>query len=576
MTVAAITRQDFLDDVTHHVGVTLLGQGLRCARCHDHKFDPIPTLDYYRIQSVFATAQFVERPVPFQPHENTSDFAAHREVSERRLKQAQNVLSELKQKVDAATTEFLRERGVRKLSDLSEAERPGLGFGLSEQELSIRKINQKRIDYFERELQRFEPFAFAVYSGPTNGYTSPKPLYKLPPQREGEIPVVHILPGGALETPADPVTPGTLSVANSFVDEARRASNDIRDEMSGRRLAFARWVVARDNQLTARVIVNRVWQQHFGRGLVATPNNFGKMGAKPTHPELLDWLAMWFMDHDWSLKQLHELIVTSATYRQSGEHPDVEKLLTVDAKNELLAYYPARRLAAEEIRDAMLTASGELNRELLGPGVFPELNREVAAQPRHIMGSVAPAYQPSPKPGQRNRRTLYAFRYRTLSDPFLEVFNRPGSEISCERRDQTTVTPQAFALFNSESSHHRALTFARRIEQQKQTLPEQIDLAFQTLFNRVASPDEIAECRKHVTQRAASHRQHAPQRSERPASYRRHMIEEMTGEHMEWDEPLETAGYVPDLQPADVSPETRALADLCLVLMNSNEFLYVR
>src|SRR5262249_53867679 len=148
------------------------------------------------------------------------------------------------------------------------------------------------------------------------------------------------------------------------------------------------------------------------------------------------------VENGWSVKKLHRLLLTSAAYQQSSLHPDAPTLQRVDPNNDLLAHYPPRRLAAEEIRDALLAVSGELNRELGGPGVFPEINWDVALQPRHIMGSVAPAYQPSPRPEQRSRRTLYAFRYRTLADPLQEVFNRPGSETSCERRDETTVTPQ--------------------------------------------------------------------------------------------------------------------------------------
>src|SRR5262249_35132561 len=140
-------------------------------------------------------------------------------------------------------------------------------------------------------------------------------------------------------------------------------STAVTSEAAGRRLTLARWIASKGNTLTARVIVNRVWQQHFGRGLVATPNNFGKMGARPTHPELLDWLATWFIENGCSLKKLHTLIVTSAAYQQASERPDLEELRKIDAKNELLAHFPPRRLAAEEIRDAMLAASGELNFE---------------------------------------------------------------------------------------------------------------------------------------------------------------------------------------------------------------------
>src|SRR5206468_8634670 len=292
-------------------------------------------------------------------------------------------------------------------------------------------------------------------------------------------------PGGSLASPADEVMPGVLSAMFGSNDRLSPSDwNSVPQSADGRRLALARWIASRENTLTARVIVNRVWQQHFGRGLVATPNNFGKMGARPTHPELLDWLATWFMDNGWSLKKLHELIVTSAAYQQASERPDIDQLRERDSKNDLLAYFPPRRLAAEEIRDAMLSVSGELNTEMGGPGVFPELNWEVALQPRQIMGSMAPAYVPSRTRAERNRRTIYAFRIRTLSDPMLEVLNRPGSETSCERRDETTVTPQVFALFNSEFAATRALAMAGRLLNDHSSVAERIDAAFRAVYGR--------------------------------------------------------------------------------------------
>jgi hypothetical protein len=322
-------------------------------------------------------------------------------------------------------------------------------------------------------------------------------------------------------------------------------------------LALARWIASKDNPLTARVIINRIWQQHFGTGLVATPNNFGKMGARPTNPELLDYLAGSFMDNGWSIKKLHRLILTSSTYQRAD--------------------FPPRRLAAEEIRDAMLLASGELNDEMGGPGVFPELNWEVAHQPRHIMGSVAPAYQPSATPRQRNRRTIYAFRYRTLADPMLEVLNRPGSELSCERRDETTVTPQAFALFNSAFAHQRALAMAADLRKQHPNLKSQISDAFRRIYARDATADELQRASAHVARMLDHHRAHIPTATTLPSKVSRHMVEEMTGEDVAWDESLDGMSYYQrDLTPADADPETRALAELCLVLLNSNEFLYVR
>lgn len=581
MTVAAVTRQQFLDDVTHHVGVTFLGQGLRCASCHDHKFDPVPTKDYYRMQAVFAATQFAERSAPFVPQEHIGGFAEARAMVQERLDAVKTQQAALKKKSDDAMAQLLRDRGVTSIEKLPAQDRPkkdylGPVVGLNKTDLTLRKVLQKSEAYLQRELQRFEPLAFSVYSGPPNQYTSVRLKNPVPKKRAGPAPAVHVLQGGSLESPAEEAAPGVLSAMQWTADDADRARS-IPVATEGRRLALARWIASPKNTLTARVIVNRVWQQHFGKGLVATPNNFGKMGARPMHPELLDWLAAWFIEHGWSIKSLHRLIVTSATYRQSGTHPQVEQLQRKDSRNDLLAYYPPRRMSAEELRDAMLAASGELNREMGGPGVFPEIHWDVAMQPRHIMGSVAPAYLPSPTPRQRNRRTLYAFRYRTLPDPMLEAFNRPNSEASCERRDATTVAPQALALFNSAGVHSRALAFAIDLARYSPTLGGRIELAFRRVYGRNPSAEENRACTEHVQKMIAHHRRTPPVRTELPRVICRSMVEELTGETVTWEEDLSLLNkYQRDVQAGEVGAEARALAELCLVLLNSNEFLYVR
>jgi mono/diheme cytochrome c family protein len=583
MTVAAITRQQYLDDVTNHVGVSLLGQGLRCAACHDHKFDPVPTRDYYRMQAVFAPVQFAERPAPFLPSENISGFDSAKNLVQKRIEQLQAAQAALRKKNQDAIAAFLAEKGVKSLDELPADQRPkqdylGGTFGLSKTDLSLRKIHQKSLAYLERELKRFEPYALSVYSGPPNGYTSVRPLYDVPQRRDGLVPVVRILPGGSLASPADEVTPGVLSAMFSASGSASTSDwNTIPDKIEGRRLVVARWITSRENALTARVIVNRVWQQHFGKGLVATPNNFGKMGARPTHPQFLDWLATWFIDNGWSLKKLHALILTSDAYQQSSDRADIDQLREKDSKNDLLAYFPPRRLIAEEIRDAMLAASGELNLEMGGPGVFPELNWEVALQPRHIMGSVAPAYVPSPTRAERNRRTIYSFRIRTLADPMLEVLNRPASETSCERRDETTVTPQAFALFNSEFAANRSLAMAAQLTRQHASDAERIAAAFRAIYGRPPSAAEQEKSLAHLARMTQHHRAHPPRPTELPTKVQRGMVEELTGEMVHWEEDLSLLkDYERDIVPWQVTPETRALADVCLVLMNSNEFLYLR
>lgn len=585
MTVAAVTRQQYLDDVTHHVGVSLLAQGLRCAACHDHKFDPVPTRDYYRMQAVFATTQFAEREVPFLPVEHTAGMEAGRRVVERRLTALREQQAEQKAKSERAVASFLKAKGVTRVEDLPPEQRPrrdylGTTEGLSKTDLTLRKVYEKQAAYLERELQRFEPLAFSVYAGGPNGYASNKSRNPLPKSRpDAPVPAVRVLAGGSLETPGETVGPGVLSAAAwgaagaaTKVDEA-----EVPEAIEGRRLALARWITSERNPLTARTIVNRTWQQHFGRGLVATPNNFGKMGAKPTHPELLDWLARWFVEHGWSMKALHRLIVTSEAYRRSSDPVDPDAVAQADPRNELLTFYPRRRLAAEEIRDALLAISGELNPEMGGPGMFPELHWAVALQPRQIMGAMAPAYLPSRSRRERHRRTLYAFRYRTLPDPFLEVLNRPGSETSCERRDETTVTPQVFAMFQSEFAAQRALATAVAIAGETAAREGRVKRAFERVYGRGATEAEMRIALAHLERAETLQRQREPRRVDLPRVVERSMVEELTGETVTWEEELAgLEGYERDLMPWEVGAETRALADLCLVLFNSNEFVYVR
>ncbi len=579
MSVAAVTRQYFLDDVTNSVGVTFLAQPLRCASCHDHKFDPIPTRDYYRVQAVFAPVQFAERNVPFQDFDNTSACADGLARTDRRLQETQELLAQLSAKREAATAAYLQSRGVKSINDLPATERSsGMYFGLTALEKSLDKVYRKRISLLERERLRYQPYAYSVYSGTNNGYTSNKALFPLPAQRQGPIQTVCILERGALDSPGERVTPGVLSAVAGSNDRVQPSAwNTLPEAVDGRRLAFARWVASANNTLTARVIVNRVWQWHFGRGLVATPNNFGKMGARPTHPELLDWLSSWFVEHEWSIKKLNRLIVTSATYQQAGDHARMDELRKADANNHWLAYFPPRRLAAEEIRDGMLAISGEFNAERGGPGIFPEINWEVALQPRHLMGSLAPAYQPSPRPEQRNRRTIYAMRWRTLSDPMLDVLNRPGTEVSCERRDETTVAPQAFALWNGRFTSDRALALAARLEKTTNERAQQVRDAFRAVYGRTASVEELRRCLQHLDVMTEHHRRHVPVKDTLPVTVQRQMVEELTGETFTITEELDALkNYQRDLQPWQVTAETRALAELCLVLLNSNEFLYLR
>jgi len=532
MSVAAVTRQQYLDDVVNSIGVTFLANELRCAKCHDHKFDPIPTKDFYRMQAVFGSLSFQDRKLPWQKFENLLGLKADRMRYQR----------------------LQKTKAIRSITTLPEADRPVQEFDKDSERIGHGKVTNKRRQQLNYQLKRGNPLAFSVANGENDR--------------------IHILKGGSIESPQAEVSPGVLSL---FAGSEKGAA--VTTETNGRRTELAQWIAIKDNPLTARVIVNRVWQWHFGQAIAGNPNNFGGTGKRPTHPELLDWLAATFTEEGWSIKKLHRHILTSATYQRAVAHPAPEILAKLDPNGNSYASFAPRRLTAEELRDAMLAVSGELNRAIGGIPAHPEINEEVAMQPRHIMGSVGPAYQAAPKPAQRNRRTLYAERIRTLSDPMLEVFNKPGPDVSCERRDTATIAPQAFTLMNSPINHARALAFAARLEKEKPgNLNLQIVRAFQLAYQRQPTVDEMKVCDAHIAKALAHHRANEPVKVEPPKYVIRQMVEEMTGLDFWWVEDLDiysSNAYVPDLKPWDVKPHTRALAELCLVLFNSNEFVYV-
>jgi hypothetical protein len=341
--------------------------------------------------------------------------------------------------------------------------------------------------------------------------------------------------------------------------------------------------VSPQNPLTARVMANRIWLWHFGSAIAGNPNNFGGTGKKPTHPELLDWLAATFAEGSatpgaapWSIKAMHRVIMNSEAYRRAAQHPEAKMLAERDPNGTSFAVFKPRRLTAEELRDSMLAVSGELNPAIGGIPSRPEMNREAALQPRQVMGTFAEAWQASPLPAQRNRRSLYALKLRGLADPFMDVFNAPSPDLSCEGREASTVTPQVFALFNSEATQDRALALATRLLRETSTREAAVTRAFQLAFGRTPKRDELTTCLKHWDEMLAKQRTLTFTKPNLPREILREAVEENTGEKFTFKEPLEVmADFVPDLKMADAPPEARALADLCVVLFNTNEFAYV-
>ena len=440
------------------------------------------------------------------------------------------------------------------------------------------KVREQDDWIWERNLERFEPMVQSVYDG-APGKKAWNAARKL---RMPEIvdvswkPESFIYSGGSLAAPGEQVQPGVLSALKLPAEGPETDPYLLPEKVDERRLGLANWITHPGNALTTRSIVNRVWQHHFGKPIAGNPNNFGAKGAKPTHPGLLDFLADDFVKHGWTLKRLHKLIMMSEAYQMSTQHPQAQTLREKDPANDLLAFFPTRRLTAEEMRDAMLRITGELNPALGGLPIMPEINMEVALQPRMIQFSLAPSYQPSLTPQERNRRSIYAYRVRGQADPFMEVFNKPGPNDSCELRDAAAVSPQAFTLLNSEMMTDRSIAFALRVEKEASTPEAQIERAFQLAMNREPSAAESARLVKYLTDMRAYHAGSKPAPVSYPTKVTRSLVEEFSGKTFDYEEILPAfENYTPDKKAADVSSETRALADVCLLLLNSHEFIFL-
>ena len=424
----ATDRYDQLDDIVSTTGQAVLGLTIGCARCHDHKFEPLTAKDYYQLVAVFAPLQ---RPQSGRT-ELTIPAGSPAEVAA--LAQREAAMAQWRQR----TNEFSAAEIEARLHTLR-TEVPDLPAG-----------------YVLRET----------------GAAPPK---------------THVLVRGTVTRPGAEVEPGVPTIFTRPAWTSPQATS----RTSGRRLALAEWITRPEHPLTARVLVNRVWQQHFGVGLVRTASDFGTMGEPPTHPELLDWLADWFVhEGGWSLKELHRLILSSETWRMSRtSRPEYE---AADPENRWLWHQSYRRLEVEALRDSILAVSGALNRQQFGRGVF----LPVPAAAMEANTDKDSIWQVS-SPEETSRRTVYAFVKRGLVVPMLEVLDLCDTVSSSPRRQVTTVAPQALTLFNGEFVNEQARVLAERLEREMPGNPEgQIERAYQLALGRLPSASERAALRE--------------------------------------------------------------------------------
>jgi len=296
-----------------------------------------------------------------------------------------------------------------------------------------------------------------------------------------------------LSNPLEEVRPG-FPIILTRDHRGEPAHVEARPGSTGRRSALAKWIASPQNPLTARVLVNRLWQHHFGRGLVRTASDFGIRGERPTHPELLDWLATEFVARGWSIKAMHRLMLLSATYQESVTAG--ADTLAKDPENNLFGHMNRLRLEGESIRDSLLAVSGRLNPQMGGPGFFPPMPPDAL---KGIRG-----WNASASPQERCRRSVYIFAGRNLRFPLLEAFDLPDSNQSCPKRERSTTAPQALALLNAADVVEAAQAFAERVARLAPTPEEQIGQAFRLALGRSPTDTEREKARAFLAQSSLS------------------------------------------------------------------------
>jgi hypothetical protein len=470
-------RQNTLNDMTDTAGLVFLGMTMACARCHDHKFEPIPQTDYYRLQAFFVGAEFRTNLDVASPTERQKYEAAKREYDRltqsirdaiaaidgpARTKLFEAKLAKLPAEAQAAhrTPPEKRDGGMIELVDQSAKK---VAVTDAEVEKALKADELKELKKLRQELKAFDskkPGAMPVAMGMVDRSATP--------------PKTYLLERGEITNKADVVEPG---FPTTLVPGSKSVQVTALAQSSGRRLALANWIASPDNPMTARVIVNRLWQQHFGRGLVSTASDFGVRGERPTHPELLDWLAVEFAETGWSLKRMHKTMLMSETYRQSTVAS--KDSFAKDPENKLYSRMNRIRLEGEAVRDALLAISGRLNPKMGGPGVYPPIPPEAAK------GSKG-GWPVSADPQDRVRRSVYTFQRRNLRHPFLEAFDQPDSNLSCPKRERSTTAPQALALLNSDEVMEASTALAERLVKE----PDKIDRSYRLILGRAPSEKE--------------------------------------------------------------------------------------
>ncbi|HEY8748554.1 MAG TPA: DUF1549 and DUF1553 domain-containing protein [Tepidisphaeraceae bacterium] len=543
-------RQEMLNDQTDTVGAVFLGMTMGCARCHDHKYDPILQSDYYRLQAFFGNIR-ADDQIPVATPEQIRAYEAKRAIWEEKTAAIRAEMTKLEEpKRKAVLKEYFDKYPTEVQESLNKApadrtpmdwlyhykaaqymEAGSYQYLASPATCAAALKGEAKKKYQEladqlSEFDNIKPKALPLATGVIDaGEAAPKE---------------YVLRRGVFDAPKDEVAPGFPSALDAH-EPIIPALPD--RHSSGRRSVLANWLASPENPMTAKVMANRVWHYHFGKGIVASPSDFGVQGQPSSNPELLDWLTTRFVKDGWSLKKLHRLIMTSSTYRQSTViSADAAKK---DPDDRMFSRFPLKRLEAEVIRDSDLAVAGMLNPKMSGPSIFPIIPKGM-----EVRGGWAVTASES----ERNRRSIYVFVRRNTRYPMFEAFDMPDPYESCPRRFVTTTSSQALMLLNSDLSIQWAQHFAGRVLSKAGADTNAIvDGAYQLAYSRHPQAQEVQKAREFFDSQAD-------------------VIERRLKEGKD----VALPEYADDKFAPNTLPKARAAAvvDFCHVLMNSNEFAY--
>jgi hypothetical protein len=540
-----VIRQELLTEMVNGVGSTFLGLTFACCRCHDHKFDALSAGDYYRLQAFFGRTKYTD--VDFATQEERDARKKRADEVSAKLSPIKKEIAALDAPVRARVTATKREKLEQKYKEALDT--PAEKRTAEQKTLAAHANTLIKVSWDE-VLAAMAPADLEKRSALREKQHELEA--QLPPPTAAAWAIQDGLPGAkTFVLRRGDVKQKTAEAKPAFPRVLARP--DVPEPKS--RLELANWLTEPNHPLTARVIVNRLWHYHFGRGIVATPNDFGVRGELPTHPELLDWLACELANPDrkvggdampWSLKHIHRLIVTSATYRQSAT---ADHGLKLDPNNKLLWKMSRRRLEAEAIRDSVLTAAGTLNRQLGGPSVKIPLEPEVYAL-LFTEGEPDGLWPVTPDASQHTRRSVYLFNKRNVRHPMLEAFDQPDTLNSCAERPVSTFAPQALILMNSPFVHAQARSLALALAKETPDTDKQLSALYRRAVGRL------------------------PNETERKLAVE--FLKEQTDTVRDRSRARLPVGIDAEALPAGADlAKVRALADLCVVIFNTHEFVYI-